>query len=94
MTPDFRTGLALIPAAAIIRPAALGSRDAAAMPRTRDYATIIIGTHRHAQGPIVARLPRGRVSIDAGGRVLTGHPLAAGPAPRGLWARIGSRRIS
>ena len=87
MTPNFITGLALSVPSAVLSPAALWQDDLPARRRGSDYATIAIGARQHAQGPIVRRLRDGRVSIEAGGRVLTGHAVVPKPAPS-LWARI------
>ena len=87
MTPNFITGLALSVPTAVVSPAALWQDDLPAHRRASDYATIAIGARQQAQGPIVRRLRDGRISIEAGGRVLTGHAVAPRPAP-GLWARI------
>lgn len=91
MTPNFITGLALPPASAIVNPTALWLDDLPSHRRERGYATIAIGARQQAQGPVVARLSDGRVSIEAGGRVLTGHPVTPKPAARSLWARISGR---
>jgi len=88
MTPNFITGLALPTATAIVSPAALWMDDLPAHWRGPGYATITIGARQQAQGPIVGRLRDGRVSIEAGGRVLTGHTVTPRPAARSLWARI------
>ncbi|WP_374298643.1 hypothetical protein [Paracoccus sp. (in: a-proteobacteria)] len=89
MTPNFITGLVLSTPAASIGPAALWMDD---LPvHQPDYATITIGARQQAQGPVVQHLRDGRVSIEAGGRVLTGHRMTPRPAARSLWARISGR---
>lgn len=57
------------------------------------YAAIAIGTRQQVQGPVLRRHRDGRVTIDAGGRTITGHPvnspLAARSPTRRFWARLG-----
>lgn len=87
MTPNFITGLVMPVPATATDPLALWMDDVPDRPN-RDFATIAIGPRQQAQGPILRHLPDGRISIDAGGRILTGQPVARPRAPRGLWARI------
>lgn len=92
MTPNFITGLALQTPTAVVNPAALWMDDLPGHRRDPGYATISVGPRQQAQGPIVGRLPDGRVSIEAGGRILTGHAVTPRPAaPRSLWARLSGR---
>ncbi|MDO5606071.1 MAG: hypothetical protein Q4G25_13010 [Paracoccus sp. (in: a-proteobacteria)] len=53
------------------------------------YAAIPLGLFGTAQGPVLRRWRDGRVSIDAGGQVVSGYP--AGSQPRGWWSRISGR---
>ncbi|WP_295048350.1 hypothetical protein [uncultured Paracoccus sp.] len=91
MTPNFITGLALHIPTAVVNPAALWMDDLPAHRRGPGYATISVGPRQQAQGPIVSRLADGRVSIEAGGRILTGHTVTPRPVSRSLWARISGR---
>lgn len=43
--------------------------------------TVILSSHVQAQGPLIERLPDGRLLIEAGGRRVAGHPLPR-PAKR------------
>ncbi|MDO5620094.1 MAG: hypothetical protein Q4G24_01340 [Paracoccus sp. (in: a-proteobacteria)] len=52
------------------------------------YATLVTGK-QSAQGPVLRRWLDGRVSIDAGGRTMTGWPV--GVTPRGWWSRLTGR---
>jgi len=38
--------------------------------------TVAISSHVQAQGPLIERLPDGRLLIEAGGRKVAGHPLS------------------
>lgn len=93
MTPNFVIGLGLSTPTAVADPLALWMDDLPDARQDLGFATITVGARQQAQGPVVAHLRDGRVSINAGGRVLTGHPVTARPAARSLWARI-SRRPS
>lgn len=93
MTPNFITGRAMSTPTALADPLALWMEDAPLRGPRRDYATIVIGARQQAQGPVLCRLPDGRVSIDAGGRVLTGHAVTPRRPARGLWARISGRPL-
>lgn len=42
------------------------------------YATIALSRHQSAQGPILRQFRDGRVQIDSGNGILTGHPLTTG----------------
>lgn len=89
MTPSFATGL--IHPAAMLPPEAfaLAFPDSAAKTAPQcGYAVIPIGTRRRAQGPVLRRWRDGRVSIDAGGRIVTGYPQGMAARP-GWWARLG-----
>lgn len=57
--------------------------------RVRDlgFATLELSGRRSAQGPVLHRFRDGRVTIDAGDRELTGHPIG-GAAPKGWWASL------
>lgn len=59
------------------------------------YAAIAIGSSQHVQGPVLRKYRDGQVSIDAGGRIITGHPvgnaLTSAPQTRGFWARLSGR---
>ncbi|MFN3526883.1 MAG: hypothetical protein ACK4YU_12395, partial [Paracoccus sp. (in: a-proteobacteria)] len=62
-----------------------------ATPRSgRPHATVMLGRYQSAQGPVIGEHGDGSVTIDAGGRILTGMPLGqrSGRAPSGrpLWA--------
>lgn len=93
MTPNFIIGLGLSTPTAVADPLALWMDDLPDAPRDLGIATITVGARQQAQGPVLAHLHDGRVSINAGGRVLTGHPVTARPAARSLWARISRRPI-
>lgn len=82
MTPNHLTGLVPMMPSAIALPEPL-------QPSVRegDYEVIAIGRNQLAQGPVTRRFRDGRVSVDAGGLVVTGHPLGTG-LPKGLWARL------
>lgn len=41
----------------------------------RPHATIMLGHYHSAQGPVICENGDGSVTIDAGGRILTGAPL-------------------
>ena len=43
--------------------------------------TICVSSHVLAQGPLVERLIDGRLVIDAGGRLVAGHPIATRSLP-------------
>lgn len=92
MTPNFVTGL--VPTHAIVLPETLAALTTSLDSDARDlgFATVIVGTRHQAQGRVIRRYRDGRVSIDAGGRSVTGHPLG-GTAPRGWWARLGGRPV-
>lgn len=49
------------------------------------FATIAISPSLTAQGQVMRRHWDGRVTIDAGGRLMTGRPVGAAPA--GSWWR-------
>lgn len=56
-----------------------------AVPQSAGYATIALSRHQSAQGPILRQFRDGRVQIDSGNGIVTGHPLNAEapcPAPR------------
>ena len=53
--------------------------------RNLGFATIELGAHQSAPGPVLRRFRDGRVTIDTGDRKITGHPLG-GTAPRGWWS--------
>lgn len=57
--------------------------------RLRDlgFATIELSGRQSAQGPVLHRFRDGRVTIDAGDRKITGHPIG-GAAPKGWWASL------
>lgn len=91
MIPTFATGL--------VHPSAILPPDAFAMafpesvdhtpPCGDDYAVIAIGTRQRAQGPILRRHRDGRVSIDAGGRTVTGHLTSTRKTFKSWWTRLG-----
>ena len=54
--------------------------------RDLGWAAVQIGASGTAQGPVVQRFRDGRVTVDAAGRRITGHPVG-GAAPRGWWGR-------
>lgn len=91
MTPNFITGLVMPLPAATADPLALWMDDAPNMRQDLGFATIAIGPRQQAQGPVLRHLRDGRISIDAGGRILTGNRVAPRPAARSLWARISGR---
>jgi sulfate/thiosulfate-binding protein len=50
--------------------------------------TVSISSHVQAQGPLIQRLPDGRLQIDTGGRSVAGFPLER-EAPKGLgWKSV------
>lgn len=49
--------------------------------RLAGYATIALSGHQSAQGPILHHFSDGRVQIDSGNGILTGHPLNADIKP-------------
>ena len=55
--------------------------------RDLGFATIQMTGRRTAQGPVTRRYRDGRVTIDAGGLDITGHPIG-GAAPKGWWASL------
>ena len=55
-----------------------------AAPQDPGFATVGLGARGLAQGPVLRRYRDGRVTIDAAGRQITGHPVG-GSAPRGWW---------
>ncbi|MCQ0968916.1 hypothetical protein MLD63_00500 (plasmid) [Paracoccus sp. TK19116] len=56
------------------------------------FATITVGSRGTAQGQVLRHHRDGRVTVDAGGAQVTGHPIGGTP-PRGWWGRIGSPPI-
>lgn len=52
------------------------------------YATIMLSTHRSAQGPVLQRYRDGRVVIDTGAQKLTGLPLGHEPAAAPIWSPL------
>ncbi|MBK4216647.1 hypothetical protein JJJ17_11985 [Paracoccus caeni] len=88
MTPNFLTGLALANPTADPVYLILESDDRPEGP----FATIRVGSTGMAQGPILRRFFDGSVTIDAGGRILTGHPVRV-DAQKGFWARL-SKHLS
>lgn len=58
-----------------------------AKPRDLGWASVRIGAGGTAQGPVTRRYRDGRVTVDAAGREITGHPVG-GAAPRGWWAGL------
>lgn len=99
MTPTMITGFGLASPMFLPEPlvelAAL-SGNAAPAPRLAEFAVITVGSQRQAQGPVLRRHRNGRVSIDAGGRVLTGIPVNARVAAAGArpwWSRMGHRPL-
>lgn len=91
MTPNFITGLAVSTPTAVADPLALWMDDMPNVQPDLGFATIIIGARQQAQGPVLHHLRDGRVCIDAGGRILTGHSVTPRPATRSLWARVTGR---
>lgn len=71
--------------------AALIDAPAARPDRSLGFATIEMGTYQSAQGPVLRRYRDGRVTIDAGDRKVTGHPIG-GSAPRGWWSSLTAAR--
>lgn len=59
--------------------------DAVAAP---SYATIMLSTHRSAQGPVLQRYRDGRVVIDTGAQKLTGLPLGHQPVIAPIWSPL------
>ncbi len=59
----------------------------AARQRDLGFATIELSGQRSAQGPVLRRYRDGRVTIEAGEREITGHPIG-GAAPKGWWASL------
>ncbi|TRW97891.1 hypothetical protein FNJ84_08710 [Paracoccus sp. M683] len=55
--------------------------------RDMGFATIELSGRQSAQGPVLRRYRDGRVTIDAGERLITGHPLG-GSAPKGWWVSL------
>ncbi|MCZ0962086.1 hypothetical protein [Paracoccus benzoatiresistens] len=91
MTPNFITGLVMSTPTTVADPLALWMDDIPDVRQDLGFATIAIGPRQQAQGPVLRHLRDGRISIDAGGRVLTGHGVTPRPAARSLWARISGR---
>ena len=93
MTPNFITGLALASPTADMIPLML---DSSIYPQveTNEFATVIVGTRQQAQGTIVRRYRDGSISINAGGRIITGRPITQASAGRGWWSRISGRKAS
>lgn len=58
-----------------------------AKARNLGFATIALSGQQSAQGPVLHRYRDGRVTIDAGDREITGHPIG-GTAPKGWWASL------
>lgn len=91
MTPIFVTDLAF----ALPGPMAFEGNIPQHEPADLGYAAIAVGSSQHVQGPVVQRHRNGQVSIDAGGRVITGYPvnhrLTADAQSRGWWARFTGR---
>ncbi|MDO5647729.1 hypothetical protein [Paracoccus sp. (in: a-proteobacteria)] len=83
MTPNLITGLVPYPAFPI--PAELLTDPQDTAP---DYATVVLGSRRTAQGPVLRRHFDGRITIDAGGQPITGLPVSAAPRGRSLWERL------
>jgi hypothetical protein len=52
------------------------------------YATIMLSTHRSAQGPVVRRYRDGRVVIDTGTQRLSGMPLGHQPVEAPIWSPL------
>lgn len=56
--------------------------------------TVFVSPHVQAQGPLIERLPDGRLLIEAGGRKVAGHPLhRESPRARGWKAVIAAALI-
>lgn len=93
MTPNFVTGLALASPTADMIPVIL---EASAFPdvETNEFATVTIGTRQQAQGTIVRRYRDGSISINAGGRIVTGRPITLAASGRSWWSRISGRKAS
>lgn len=89
MTPIFVTDLAF----AMPGPLPFEGNIVQHEPVDLGYAAIAIGTRQQVQGPVLRKHRDGRVTIDAGGRDITGHPvnstLATISQTRGFWARLG-----
>ncbi|MDO5643005.1 MAG: hypothetical protein Q4G26_11575 [Paracoccus sp. (in: a-proteobacteria)] len=71
-------------------------RDGFALPEEgvpAQWASIRLGKST-AQGPVLRRWRDGRVTVDGGGREITGYPVASGGAARGVargaswWRRL------
>lgn len=93
MTPNFVTGLAMLTPTAVPNPLAAmmaAELSAAEAPEPRQnpgFAVILLGRHQQVQGKVLQRHRDGRVTVDAGGRQVTGQPLGVS-APRGWWSRL------
>ncbi len=89
MTPIFVTDLAF----AMPGPLPFEGNIAPHEPVDLGYAAIAVGSSQQVQGPVLRKYRDGRVTIDAGGRNMTGHPVSAPVAnasqTRGFWARLG-----
>ena len=88
MNPNFITGLAF--ASPTADQAALLMQDVASPSATTEdlgFASICISRTQHAQGTVLRRYRDGRISIDAGGRVVTGYPVSMS-GKSGFWARL------
>ncbi|MBC9248028.1 hypothetical protein H4P12_15220 [Paracoccus sp. 11-3] len=93
MTPNFMTGLALASPTADMIPLMLDA-SAYSEVETNEFATVTIGTRQQAQGTIVRRYRDGSISINAGGRIVTGRPITQASTGRGWWSRISGRTAS
>lgn len=93
MTPNHLTGL--VPMSPVDPLAAMIAAELSARPepaRDLGYAVVAIGRNQQAQGPVTHRFRDGRVTIDAGGPEVTGHPVGA-TASKGWWAWLATRPI-
>lgn len=87
MTPIFVTDLAFA------MPGPLPFEGNLPQPQQVDlgYAAIALGSRQHVQGPVLRKHRGGQVTIDAGGRIITGYPVSSTQPTRGFWARLSGR---
>lgn len=70
-----------------ITPAPHPSEEEPHPTRELGFATIELTPSLSAQGPVTRRFRDGRVTINTGEGLITGHPIG-GTAPRGWWASL------
>lgn len=55
------------------------------------YAAIAVGSSQQVQGPVLRKYRDGRVTLDAGGRIVTGRPVNSAGPTRSFWAGLVGR---